>query len=602
MAGQPSRNSPWSPDYTALNEAHARAYQGAEAVGLGDFDAIGQAELHCLQRYGLEPHHALLDFGCGAGRLAQFAIPYLSRGRYVGLDISPTMIDRAKKLCEPVTGSCDVIWTLQGAAQWPYPDHSFDMVCAFSVFGHMEHEDTFRYLKEASRVMTARGRLVLTCLPIDTRLGAEIFLQSASETLAERWAHVRNIVTSRELVETVARMAGWEPLVWETAHERETLCVLEKAGGRMSFGQFERASAEAVEPAPVLETHGGLDNIQLEPDALAIGGWVAGSLAAVDGFAVTCGGTPLDDVELLTGLTSRDVGGMHASCSNPDNCRFSIRAPMPGREAERYRGSVVLVTPFVAGAPGAVMAGVVDPDLPLPGPAEVEAIGGAFLDVSYEFLGYFIQRAGLRPSDDVLDVGCGCGRMAYSLAYYLQPEARYEGFDVAGDLVEWARVNITPRFPHFHFEAVDIRNRWYNPAGAFEPSTYRFPFGDASFDVVLLTSVITHMGAPEARNYLAEAHRVLRPGGRAICTCFLLNEESERLIREGKSSQNIIYPVDDWFTACPEVPEQVVGFEERSLLGWIADCGLTVTGKWYGSWCGRDRFTSYQDILVISKA
>jgi hypothetical protein len=51
----------------------------------------------------------------------------------------------------------------------------------------------------------------------------------------------------------------------------------------------------------------------------------------------------------------------------------------------------------------------------------------------------------------------------------------------------------------------------------------------------------------------------------------------------------------------PEIPEWAVGYEESLLLGWIAERGLTLTGKDYGGWCGRDRFMSYQDILVYQK-
>ena len=45
---------------------------------------------------------------------------------------------------------------------------------------------------------------------------------------------------------------------------------------------------------------------------------------------------------------------------------------------------------------------------------------GDFKAVGYEFLRYFIQYGDLAPDDDVLDVGCGIGRMALPLANYLK--------------------------------------------------------------------------------------------------------------------------------------------------------------------------------------
>ncbi len=74
-------------------------------------------------------------------------------------------------------------------------------------------------------------------------------------------------------------------------------------------------------------------------------------------------------------------------------------------------------------------------------------MGGEFRATGEEFLTYFIEIGGLRPSDRVLDVGCGVGRMAVPLTRYLSPEGRYEGFDVMANAVEWCQRHITPRFP-----------------------------------------------------------------------------------------------------------------------------------------------------------
>jgi cyclopropane fatty-acyl-phospholipid synthase-like methyltransferase len=40
-----------------------------------------------------------------------------------------------------------------------------------------------------------------------------------------------------------------------------------------------------------------------------------------------------------------------------------------------------------------------------------------------EFLRYFVDLAGLKPDQAVLDVGCGKGRMAVSLTHYLSRRA-----------------------------------------------------------------------------------------------------------------------------------------------------------------------------------
>lgn len=218
-------------DYQLLYEQHAQRFAGSEAIGDGDYDAIGRGELELLQRYGLQPHHALLDFGCGIGRLAQFAIPYLSAGQYTGMDISPTMIRRAIESSSSYVTSCKVNWIVQADEHFNLADDSFDMVCAFSVFTHMEHEDTFRYLKAALRIVKPQGLFLFTCLPVDRYKGEQVFLGSASMTLAERWSEVRNVTTSMEMMLSISRLAGWHVVAWEPEAVGQSLCVLRKPDG-----------------------------------------------------------------------------------------------------------------------------------------------------------------------------------------------------------------------------------------------------------------------------------------------------------------------------------------------------------------------------------
>lgn len=138
----------------------------------------------------------------------------------------------------------------------------------------------------------------------------------------------------------------------------------------------------------------------------------------------------------------------------------------------------------------------------------------------------------------MLDVGCGSGRMALPLTGYLNSEGRYAGFDISQKAIAWCQEHITSAHPNFQFEVSDIYNSLYNPKGKYQSLDFRFPYPDASFDVVFLTSVFTHMFPPDVEHYLDEISRVLKPGGRCLCTYFLLNDESLAHIAEGKSAHN----------------------------------------------------------------
>jgi len=353
----------------------------------------------------------------------------------------------------------------------------------------------------------------------------------------------------------------------------------------------------------MVETRGRLDKVAIDDGTLTLEGWAATvGAGSVESFRVTCAGTELTNLEVAMGLPSPDVKASHPYLDAADGCRFRVRAGLNGVKPAQARSSVISLTPLARRQEGRILIHLIEPVLPAPREEDLRIVGGGdVLSVSNWFLGHFIQLADLQPDAHVLDVGCEFGRVAYSLAHYLEPTARYEGFDILGELIEWAQQSISTRFPNFTFRKANIFNKWYNPKGALKAVDYRFPYEDASFDLIFLTSVFTHMQGTEVRHYLDEICRVLRPGGRCLTTCFLLDAESERLIRKGKSTQNLVHPFDDCYASNTKAPENAIGFKENLLLGWIAEWGLTLTHKYYGTWCGRPHVLDYQDILVYKK-
>ncbi len=90
-----------------------------------------------------------------------------------------------------------------------------------------------------------------------------------------------------------------------------------------------------------------------------------------------------------------------------------------------------------------------------------------------------VDAGGLRPDEQVLDIGCGAGRVAAHLTGYLDPASgSYEGFDVMPRAIDWAQKQITTRHPSFRFQLAEVRNDEYNPKATGDASTYRFPYDD----------------------------------------------------------------------------------------------------------------------------
>ncbi|MBK9945469.1 MAG: class I SAM-dependent methyltransferase [Kouleothrix sp.] len=112
----------------------------------------------------------------------------------------------------------------------------------------------------------------------------------------------------------------------------------------------------------------------------------------------------------------------------------------------------------------------------------MRAIAAALLDEVY---------AGRRDLQ-VLDAGCGTGGNALFLRRY----GNVAGIDLAAEALELGG----PRLPGVLARA----------------SVLELPFASGSFDLVTSFDVLYHRAVPDERQALAEARRVLRPGGRLL--------------------------------------------------------------------------------------
>jgi SAM-dependent methyltransferase len=238
---------------------------------------------------------------------------------------------------------------------------------------------------------------------------------------------------------------------------------------------------------------------------------------------------------------------------------------------------------------------------PLTPPRRLGFVGsGDFRTAGDAFRQLFVDLGGLRPDEDVLDVGSGVGRGAIGLTGWLR--GRYEGIDVVRRGIQWCQQAITPRYPNFHFQVADVYNRHYNPVGRFSASEYRFPFEDRSFDLVVLTSVFTHLLPPDRDNYLLEIARVLRPTGRCLATFFLLNDEARQSLQDGPRALNFRFSGPRYWTDNERIPEAAVAYEEADVSEELARSGLRIATVRYGVWSGRSDGVGWQDVVVAERS
>lgn len=136
-------------------------------VGDGDFENTGNEFLDYFIRLGgLQPSHAVLEVGCGIGRMARPLTRYLTTGTYEGFDIIPSGIQWCQKNITTRYPnfrfvSADIYnqeYNPRGRVRaseyrFPYPDRRFDFAFLTSVFTHIPSADAEHYLSELSRVL-----------------------------------------------------------------------------------------------------------------------------------------------------------------------------------------------------------------------------------------------------------------------------------------------------------------------------------------------------------------------------------------------------------------------------------------------------------------
>lgn len=232
----------------------------------------------------------------------------------------------------------------------------------------------------------------------------------------------------------------------------------------------------------------------------------------------------------------------------------------------------------------------------------IKLVGGAYERVGEEFSGYLKKYCGLQTNHAVLDMGSGCGRIALPLTGYLSSEGRYEGLEICLPSVRWCQEAVTPERPNFKFQHADIYNGFYNPGGKQQARDYVFPYPDETFDAVLFISVFTHMLPEDISQYLAQTRRVLKPGGKMLATFFLINEDSQKAIREKNHPFPYVRTAAGYYICNSKIHEDVVAQDERWILQQLRENGFSAPpAVYYGSWARRSGFLSFQDMMIVTK-
>jgi len=223
---------------------------------------------------------------------------------------------------------------------------------------------------------------------------------------------------------------------------------------------------------------------------------------------------------------------------------------------------------------------------------------GDFIKQGQEWINLFIEEGGLTASSTVLDIGSGIGRIALPMMDYLIGD--YQGFDAVKTGVDWCQKHISSRKPNFRFQYIELHNDLYNTRG-IRAAEFVFPYPDKSFVFICAISVFTHLQPEETENYIQQIKRVIKPGGRAVLTFFLMDPDTLDLMEKNLGGLKFKHHYPNYSLLNHKVKAANVAYQRPYIYSLLEAAGFKIYKEIKGSWCGRQKihYLDFQDTLVI---
>ncbi|WP_205694306.1 class I SAM-dependent methyltransferase [Clostridium manihotivorum] len=225
-----------------------------------------------------------------------------------------------------------------------------------------------------------------------------------------------------------------------------------------------------------------------------------------------------------------------------------------------------------------------------------------YLNLGKEQAEKIIQWLSIKPEQKILDIGCGCGRIAIHFLNYLNEQGKYIGIDSNKLLLSYCEDNISTVNNNFQFEFVDAYNGAYSRDGKLKCQDIVFPVENESVDTVIMWSVFTHMYLADIDAYLKEIHRVLKKGGLFISSFNLYNKFIENQIKTDKAYLNINYKINEAsYTLDKETPEGGFAHDEEKIKDLYWENGFFIREIKYGIWSSKELAGEFHDCIIAEK-
>lgn len=171
-----------------------------------EFDDSGRVDAAHLVLPFVSSSDAVLDLGCGLGRLTKWTSPACRD--VLAVDISTEMLRRARV---NLAGFKNVRFRrLPRSLRIPTPDRSIDFLLYYHVSEHLEREDNLKILKEIKRCLRRTGRALVEMSLYDHPDNRREFLKWA-RLGSDEGVGVRSRFYTEEEARMMLSLAGLHP-------------------------------------------------------------------------------------------------------------------------------------------------------------------------------------------------------------------------------------------------------------------------------------------------------------------------------------------------------------------------------------------------------
>jgi SAM-dependent methyltransferase len=170
----------WDVKAETIEDVNRRIHDG---VPLADLQKRAEGYASKITAYfpaDLSPAN-VLEIGPGVGFIIEAMARRLPRARFVGLDISQSMIEKAEARLRDDASSVNASFCCYDGVTVPLPNASFDLIYSVAALQHVPKPYVYNLFFEISRLLTPAGVAIVHLLSFSDMIGNEGWFPWAEE-------------------------------------------------------------------------------------------------------------------------------------------------------------------------------------------------------------------------------------------------------------------------------------------------------------------------------------------------------------------------------------------------------------------------------------